>query len=106
MADPVCTCTLSTKETYRQQARVLKALANDSRLLIIHRLDQGECSVGELTGLVGSDQSTVSKHLAVLRAHGIVDDRREGNMVFYRLLTPCVLDFFACATKVLEGKSR
>ena len=106
MNEPVCTCKQDSKETYRQQARVLKALANESRLLIIHRLDQGECSVGELTGLVGSDQSTVSKHLAVLRAHGIVDDRREGNMVFYRLLTPCVLDFFACASKVLEGKSR
>ena len=106
MNEPACTCKLNSKDTYRQQARVLKALANESRLLIIHRLNQGECSVGELTALVGSDQSTVSKHLAVLRAHGIVDDRREGNMVFYRLLTPCVLDFFSCATKVIEGESR
>lgn len=106
MSDPICTCNLGSKDTYRQQARVLKALANESRLLIIHRLDQGECSVGELTTLVGSDQSTVSKHLAVLRANGIVEDRREGNMVFYRLLTPCVLDFFSCASQVLEERSR
>jgi ArsR family transcriptional regulator len=40
---------------------------------------------------IGSDPSTVSKHLAVLRAHGIVLDRREGNVVYYTLLTPCVL---------------
>ncbi len=92
------------RETYRQQARVLKALANESRLLIIDRLNDGECSAGELTELVGSDQSTVSKHLAVLRAHRIVDDRREGNVVFYKLLTPCVLSFFSCASQVLEER--
>ena len=91
-------------EIFRQQARVLKAMANESRLKIIHRLAEGECSVSELTGLVGSDQSTVSKHLAVLRAHGIVNDRREGNTVFYSLLTPCVLNFFSCATQVLQNK--
>ncbi|MBI5646501.1 MAG: winged helix-turn-helix transcriptional regulator [Ignavibacteriae bacterium] len=91
-------------EIFRQQARVLKALANESRLRIIHRLAEGECSVGELTGLIGSDQSTVSKHLAVLRAHGIVDDRREGNTVYYSLLTPCVLNFFTCASQVLRDR--
>jgi len=83
---------------------VLKALAHESRLLIVDRLNQGECSVGELTTLVGSDQSTVSKHLAVLRAHGIVEDRREGNVVYYTLLTPCVCNFFSCATQVLKER--
>jgi DNA-binding transcriptional ArsR family regulator len=89
-------------ELFKRQARILKALANESRLMIVDRLGQGECSAGELTELVGSDQSTVSKHLAVLRAHGIVEDRREGNVVYYRLMTPCVLKFFSCATDVLE----
>ena len=83
---------------------MLKALAHESRLLIVDRLNQGECSVGELTTLVGSDQSTVSKHLAVLRAHGIVEDRREGNVVYYTLLTPCVCNFFSCATQVLKER--
>jgi len=90
---------------FRRQARVLKALANESRLRIIDRLSRGECSVGELTEIVGSDKSTVSKHLAVLRAHGIVLDRREGNVVYYTLLTPCVVDFFACAVQVLKERS-
>jgi len=70
-------------DTFRRQARVLKALANESRLKIVDRLSRGECSVGELTEMIGSDPSTVSKHLAVLRAHGIVLDRREGNVVYY-----------------------
>ena len=93
------------KDVFRQQARVLKALANESRLKIVDRLSRGECSVGELTDLVGSDRSTVSKHLALLRAHGIVLDRREGNVVYYTLLTPCVMNFFSCASQVLKERT-
>jgi DNA-binding transcriptional ArsR family regulator len=92
--------------TFAQQARVLKALANQSRVMIVDRLNRGERTVGELTELVGSDASTVSKHLALLCAHGIAEDRREGNLVYYRLLTPCVSSFCACATQVLKQRSR
>ena len=94
------------KETdiFRKQAQLLKALANAARLKIVDRLAKGECSVGELTGFIGLDPSTVSKHLALLRAHGIVRDRRDGNVVYYKLLTPCVLNFFACATQVLKER--
>ena len=88
----------------RQQAQILKALANEARLKIVARLATSECSAGELTSLVGLDQSTVSKHLAVLRAHGIVSDRREGNVVFYKLMTPCVVKFLTCATQVLKER--
>ncbi len=92
----------SARAVFKAQAKVLKALANESRLMIVDRLSRGECSAGELTRLVGSDQTTVSKHLAILRAHGIVEDRREGSSVVYRLLTPCVTRFFACAMQVLK----
>jgi DNA-binding transcriptional ArsR family regulator len=88
-------------DVFRRQAQVLKALANESRLKIVDRLSRAECSVGSLTELIGSDPSTVSKHLAVLRAHGIVRDRREGNVVYYKLMTPCVMSFFSCASQVL-----
>ena len=93
------------RDCFKRQAKVLKALANESRLVIIDRLSRGECTVGELTTLVGSDQSTVSKHLAVLLSHGIVDDRREGTNVYYKLLTPCVLEFFSCASAVLRDRN-
>ena len=96
---------VKSDDIFRQQARVLKVLANESRLKIIDRLSRGECSVGELTDLVGSDRSTVSKHLALLRAHGIVLDRREGNVVYYTLLTPCVVNFFSCATQVIKERA-
>ena len=95
---------MTRRAVFRQQARVLKALANESRLIIVDRLSRGECSVGDLTAMVGSDVSTVSRHLAVLRAHGIVDDRRDGSVVYYRLLTPCVCNFFACAAQVIKER--
>jgi ArsR family transcriptional regulator len=97
---------VTRRSLFKRQARVLKALANESRLMIVDRLNRGECSVGELTELIGSDISTVSKHLSLLRAHGIVEDRREGNLVYYRLLIPCVRNFFACASQVLKERSK
>ena len=94
-----------TKDRFKQQARIMKALANETRLMIIDRLSEGECQVGELVRLIGVDQSTVSKHLAVLRGAGVVDDDRRGNTVFYRLVTPCVVNFFSCASKVMKERS-
>lgn len=93
-------------DTFAKQAEMLKALANESRLMIVDRLSRGECSVGDLTALLDRDMSTVSKHLSLLRAHGIVEDRREGTTVYYRLLTPCVCNFFTCATQVLKERKR
>ena len=97
---------MEKRNPFTNQAKMLKALAHESRLMIVDRLSRGECSVGELHALVGGDMSTVSKHLALLRAHGIVEDRRVGTTVYYRLLTPCVCNFFTCATQVLKERSR
>lgn len=95
----------TTAIDFKAQARILKALANESRLKIVDHLSKGECSAGDLTTLVGLDQSTVSKHLSLLRAHGIVDSRREGSSVIYELLTPCVVSFFRCAGDVLGERT-
>jgi len=73
------------RTVYRDACRVLRALSCESRLLILDRLARGECTVTELTRLVGSDQSTVSKHLALLRGVGLVEDHRSGAFVQYRL---------------------
>jgi len=97
---------MADRSIFTKQAKMLKALAHESRLMIVDRLSRGECSVGDLRELVGGDLSTISKHLALLRAHGIVEDRREGTTVYYRLLTPCVCNFFTCATQVLKERRR
>ena len=89
---------------YERQARIHKALANEARLMIVDSLRECECSVGELTRCVGLDQSTVSKHLSVLFNAGIVEKRKQANLIFYKLLTPCVLDMFACTVRVLDGR--
>ncbi|HOU54505.1 MAG TPA: ArsR family transcriptional regulator [Myxococcota bacterium] len=80
---------MKTRETCSQEARVLKALANESRLLVIDRPQEGEASAGERVALVGTDASTDSWHLTFLRANGIVADRRDGATAYDRLLTPC-----------------
>jgi len=85
---------------------MLKALANESRLAIIDRLGRGECTVGELRDMVGSDQSTVSKHLALLRAMGVVEDRRDGANVFYSLPDLGVLNVITSARQVLMSTQR
>jgi len=92
-------------ELFHQQALLLKALANASRLKLVDRLVRGPCPVGELTALVDSDRTTVSKHLAILRAHGIVRDRREAGAVVYELRTPCAASVFACTRKMLEERA-
>jgi ArsR family transcriptional regulator len=67
----------------------VKALAHPSRLLIVEELERhGERCVCELTKLVGSDMSTVSRHLGVLRVAGLVTSEKRGLQVFYRLRTP------------------
>ena len=85
------------------RARILKALGHPSRLLILEELSTGEKCVAELTKAVGSDVSTVSKHLSSLRNVGLVHDQRRGNQVFYQIATPCVLNFFSCVESVIEA---
>ncbi len=86
----------------KARARILKALAHPTRLFIVEELARGERCVCELTELVGADISTVSKHLSLLRSSGIVEDDKRGSHVFYRLRTPCVLNFFGCVEAVLR----
>lgn len=91
---------------YEARARVIKALAHPARLLIVDELADGPRCVCEIRAMVGSDMSTVSKHLTVLRNAGIVADERRGQQVFYSLRCPCVAAFFTCAEKVLATTAR
>lgn len=89
------------RRRYRREARILRTLANESRLRIVDRLSRGECCVCELVDLVGSDQSTVSRHLAILRDNGIVEGERRGQHIYYRLTAPHVLSVVQSASEVL-----
>ncbi|GMU84678.1 MAG: winged helix-turn-helix transcriptional regulator [Phycisphaerales bacterium] len=86
---------------YDARAKIAKAMAHPSRLLILEALEGREICVCDLTDLVGADQSTVSKHLAVLKQAGLVEDRRDGVMVFYKLRVCCLQGFWDCIETVL-----
>ena len=66
-------------------AQLLRALANDKRLMLLCLLVEGERSVGELNAKVELSQSALSQHLAVLRADGLVNTRREAQTIYYTL---------------------
>ncbi len=85
---------------------ILKALSHPSRLLMVEALGEKPHCVCELTALVGSDTSTVSKHLSILRQAGIVVDEKRGNMVFYKLRCRCVLDALQKLVPLLEEKHK
>jgi ArsR family transcriptional regulator len=89
-----------TEVRLRAQARVLKALAHPTRLLLVEELARKTKCVCELRDAAGLDISTVSKHLSLLRNAGIVEDEKRGLKVFYSLKTPCVLNFFKCVDSV------
>ena len=91
---------------YAARARIIKALAHPSRLLVVEELARRPRCVCELTRMVGADMSTVSKHLAILKAAGIVEDQKRGTQVFYRLRCPCVVNFLGCVEAVLRSSAR
>ena len=85
---------------------MIKAMAHPTRLFLIEELCRQERSVGDLAEMVGSDISTVSKHLALLRQVGIVQSEKRGKQVFYRLRMGCAMDVTSCASVILEETSR
>lgn len=84
----------------RSQAQVFKALGHPARLQMVMAVADGEQCVCELTELVGLDMSTISKHLSVLTAAGVMVSEKRANKVFYRLRTPCVTKVFTCLQDV------
>lgn len=86
-----------------RRAEVVKALAHPSRILIAESLMDGERCVCELTELVGSDISTVSRHLSVMKAARVVAVDKRGLKQYYRLRCPCFLDFFRCVDLINDS---
>ncbi len=91
---------------YEARAKIIKALAHPSRLFIVEELQKKERSVGELADMIGSDQSTISKHLSILKTEGLVFDERQGTTILYHLKCPCILSFIGCVEEVLEMKTQ
>ncbi len=80
---------------YEIKAQVISVLANAKRLQIIEILGKSERTVSELAAELDIAQATTSQHLAVMRKTGVVETRKEGNFVYYRLADAKIAE--ACA---------
>ncbi|HBA82702.1 MAG TPA: transcriptional regulator [Verrucomicrobia bacterium] len=65
--------------------RIFGALSDENRLRMLYALRHGELCVCQLIELMGLSPSTVSKHLSILRDAGLLDSRKEGRWVYYRM---------------------
>lgn len=80
------------KKKSESVSNVLKVLAHPSRLLLLCSLADGEKTVGELEDASGASQSAVSQFLKAMKLEGLVDSRRDGQYVRYRISNPKVLE--------------
>lgn len=97
---------MDSEDRYEEMAEILKSLAHPTRLKIVEQLSRGEKCVQDLHRVTGTDLSTVSRHLAVLRNHEIIDCRRDKTFIYYRLKNKFVLDLFPCMGSVLGATSK
>jgi len=94
------------RDSAEEAAILLKALANADRLMLLCELAQGERSVGELEALTGIRQPTLSQQLGVLREERLVETRREGKSIHYRIASPQALAVMhVLYREFCEGKS-
>ena len=89
----------------RRVASLLKAMSNPARLIILCQIAEGERSVGELERAVGLSQSSISQHLAVLRAQTVVSGRRVGQTGLYSLASEEVTALMSTLHGVFCGQS-
>ncbi|MGD0632873.1 MAG: metalloregulator ArsR/SmtB family transcription factor [Beijerinckiaceae bacterium] len=82
---------LQMRDSARSVTALLRALANEDRLLLLCQMAQGERSVGDLEAQLDIRQPTLSQQLGVLRAEGLVTTRREGKRIYYAVADPKVL---------------
>lgn len=80
------------EEVERFKAEFFRALTHPTRIRILELLSRGEKSVGELQHEMASEGSTVTQQLAILRMKNLVDTRKAGNSIYYRLRDPQLSD--------------
>jgi len=86
--------------TFTPPSNIFKALMHPSRLTILEILHDGEQCVCHLEAVLGCRQAYISQHLMVLREAGLVEDRRDGARIYYRVIKPEVFDLVEAATRL------
>ena len=91
---------------YEKQAQIAKAIAHPLRIAIVDFLKDGEQCVCDIAEYVGSERSNVSRHLSVMVKAGLLDWRKKGLKVIYKLKCTCITDFFSCVIEVIKQQSK
>ncbi len=86
---------------YEIKARIIAVLANPKRLQIVELLGKSERTVSELAADLEIAQATTSQHLAIMRKSGVVETRKDGNYVYYRLADPKIAEACAVMSKAI-----
>ncbi len=89
---------------YKSEAKLFKALMNPARLEILNELRQGEHCVCHLEAMLGYRQAYISQHLSILRDAGLVQVRRDGWNIFYRVVKPEIFDLIENASRMIGEK--
>lgn len=89
-----------------KQAEIAKAIAHPLRIAILYFLKDSPQCVCDIAEHLGSERSNVSRHLSVMTNAGLLEYRKEGLKVIYKLKTPCILECFTCITGCLKLQAR
>src|SRR3954452_21004274 len=88
---------------YALKAEFFRVLGHPARIRILQLLREGEQPVGALQAALELDSSGTSQHLGVLRRRGLVESRRDGTSVYYRVKDPRTLDLLELAKEILTA---
>jgi len=91
---------------FEKQAEIAKAIAHPLRIAVVNFLKDGEQCVCDIAEHIGSERSNVSRHLSVMTNAGLLEYRKEGLKVIYRLKCACIVDFFSCVSRVLKQQAQ
>jgi ArsR family transcriptional regulator len=86
---------------YRLKADFFRLLGHPARVRILELLKDGERTVGDLQGALGLDSSGTSQHLTAMRRQGLLESRRAGTSVFYRVTDPLSFELLDVARRIL-----
>jgi ArsR family transcriptional regulator len=93
------------QRVYEGQANILKALGQPTRLQILDLLKWGERCVCEIFPAIHQEQANVSKHLSILKQAGILESRKDGLRIIYRIKAPEVLNLLNGVSKLLKTQA-
>ena len=91
-------------ETYAAKAELFRVLGHPARVRILELLREGERGVGDLQAALELDSSGTSQHLSALRKQGLLESRKEGTSVFYRIKDPRIFQLLETARQILTSQ--